>query len=78
MPLIEVAHRAFGDAIDVWAIGQDAPGNATLVERHALTLPMLDDTALAVSYAYDLDTVPTIILAVREDRSEERRVGKEC
>ena len=24
MPLIEAAHRAFGAAVDVWAIGQDA------------------------------------------------------
>ncbi len=63
MPLIEAAYRAFCDGADVWAIGQDAPGNATLVERHALSLPMLDDSALHVSYAYDLDTVPTIILA---------------
>ena len=75
MPLIEAAHRAFGDAIDVWAIGQDAPGNATLVERHALTLPMLDDSALAVSYAYDLDTVPTIILADGEGMELSQFVG---
>ena len=75
MPLIEAAHRAFGDAIDVWAIGQDAPGNATLVARHALTLPMLDDSALAISYAYDLDTVPTIILADGEGMELSQFVG---
>jgi hypothetical protein len=63
MPLIEAAHRAFGDAVEVRAIGQDAAGNAALVERHELTVPMLDDSALRVSHAYDLDTVPTIILA---------------
>jgi peroxiredoxin len=63
MPLIEAAHRAFGSAVDVWAIGQDTPGNEILIERHALTVPMLDDDALAVSYAYDLDTVPSVFLA---------------
>ncbi|MCA9823336.1 MAG: redoxin domain-containing protein [Dehalococcoidia bacterium] len=63
LPLIEATHRAFGAAVDVWAIGQDTPGNAMLVERHGLTLPMLDDDALAVSFAYDLDTVPAIFLA---------------
>jgi hypothetical protein len=63
MPLIEAVHRAFGAAVDVWAIGQDAPGNALLVERYGLTLPMLDDSTLRVSFAYDLDTVPTILLA---------------
>ncbi|HLZ72205.1 MAG TPA: TlpA family protein disulfide reductase [Dehalococcoidia bacterium] len=63
MPLIEAASRAFGEALDVWAIGQDAPGNARLVEGFNLSVPMLDDSALKVSYVYDLDTVPTIILA---------------
>ncbi len=34
MPLIEAAHTASATAIvDVWAIGQDASGNAALVER---------------------------------------------
>lgn len=63
MPLIEAASRAFGAAADVWAIGQDAVGNARLVERHGLTAPLLDDSALGVSFAYGLDTVPTFILA---------------
>ena len=75
MPLIEAAHRGFGAAVDVWAIGQDAPGNALLVERHGLTLPMLDDSALGVSYAYDLDTVPTIVLAGAEGEELRRFVG---
>jgi hypothetical protein len=63
MPLIVAAQQAFGGAVDVWAIGQDAAGNAALVERFALPGPMLDDSALGVSYRYDLDTVPTVILA---------------
>src|SRR6266851_1631023 len=63
MPLIEDAHRAFGAALDVWAIGQDREGNQTLVERHALTVPMLDDSALKVSFTYGVEIVPTIILA---------------
>ena len=48
----------------MWAIsvGQDAEGNAKLVERYA-TVPMLDDSALKVSFDYGLDTVPTIVLA---------------
>ena len=62
MDLIEQAHRAFGEYIDVWAIGQDSPGNETLIERHGLTLPMLDDDALWTSFNYDLVTVPAIYL----------------
>ncbi len=75
MPLIEEAHRAFGETIDVWAIGQDAEGNAKLVADFGLTVPMLDDSALHVSYRYDLDTVPTIILADGEGNELERFVG---
>jgi peroxiredoxin len=63
MPIVEAAWRAFGASIDVVAIGQDAAGNANLVERHKLTMPMLDDSALKVSYAYGIEIVPTVVLA---------------
>lgn len=63
MPLLEGAHRAFGEAVDVWAIGQEAAGNAVLLDRYGLTLPLLDDSELRVSFGYDLDTVPTVILS---------------
>ena len=72
MALIEAAYRAFGKGVDVVAIGQDAEGNAKLVERYALSAPMLDDSGLAVSFAYDLDTVPTIILADAEGVEQRR------
>jgi hypothetical protein len=75
MPLIQAAHEAFGEHIDIWAIGQDAGGNASLVDRFGLTAPMLDDSALAVSFRYDLDTVPTIVLADGDGEEVERFVG---
>ena len=75
MPLIEAAHQAFGERIDVWAIGQDAAGNAALVERFGLSAPMLDDSALHVSFEYNLDTVPTIILASPAGERLEEFVG---
>lgn len=75
MPLIQAANEAFGEAIDVWAIGQDTEGNAKLVERFGLTVPMLDDSALGVSFRYDLDTVPTIILADGDGEAIEQFVG---
>jgi hypothetical protein len=61
MPLIEQAHRAFGNRIDVLAIGQDRAGNDKLVKRYGLTLAMLDDSALKTSFSYDIETVPTTI-----------------
>ncbi|MGZ6228096.1 MAG: TlpA family protein disulfide reductase [Candidatus Binataceae bacterium] len=63
MPLIEAAAQAFRGKVDVVAIGQDATGNALLVERHKFTAPMLDDSDLRISYAYNVEIVPTIILA---------------
>ena len=75
MPLIEAASRAFGGDVDVWAIGQDAEGNALLEERYNLTLPMLDDSALRVSFDYQLDTVPAIILADGSGAELHRFVG---
>ena len=75
MPLIEGAHRAFGEVVDVWAVGQEAEGNAALVDRYGLTLPMLDDSELGVSFRYDLDTVPTVLLAGADGEELRRFVG---
>ena len=75
MPLIEAAHRAFASKVDILPIGQDAEGNAKLVAAHQMKAPMLDDSALKVSFAYDLDTVPTIILAAPDGSEMRRFVG---
>ena len=67
-PLLEALHRAFGDALDVHLVGQTTEGNALLAQRHALTAPVLDDSRLKVSFAYDIDTVPTLFLADADGR----------
>jgi len=72
MPLIEAASQALSGELDVVAIGQDAAGNALMVEQHKLTAPMLDDSTLKVSYAYNVEIVPTIVLA-DESGAELRR-----
>jgi hypothetical protein len=63
MPLVEAFHRAFGSNVAVLAIGQETAGNRLLAERHALTCPLLDDSALRVSFAYGFDTVPMVFFA---------------
>jgi thiol-disulfide isomerase/thioredoxin len=75
MPLIDAAHRAFASRVNVVAIGQDAEGNAKLAKDFRLGAPMLDDSALKVSFAYDLDTVPTIVLASADGSEIRRFVG---
>jgi hypothetical protein len=56
MPVIEAVHRAFGSAINVWAIGQE--DNAALIKHHKATVPMLDEMALKVSFANKIESYP--------------------
>ena len=73
MPLLQALHQ--NGAIRVLAPGQTAEGNRILIERHGLTLPVLDDSTLKVSFAYDVETVPLLLLADSDGREIERLVG---
>ncbi|HXH20538.1 MAG TPA: TlpA disulfide reductase family protein [Dehalococcoidia bacterium] len=73
-PLLETAHRAFGDTVAVLAVGQDE-GNAALAERHGFTFPVLDDAALRVSFANEIETVPTLVLTSPQGEVQKRIVG---
>ncbi len=75
IPLIEAAHRAFGAKVDVRAIGQDAEGNAKLAGDNRLSVPMLDDSALSVSFAFGVEIVPTIVLAGPDGDEQSRFEG---
>ena len=74
-PLIEVAHQEFGDAVEVWVVSQDDDGGAAFGARFRLAVPLLDDSAFRVSLAYQLDTVPTIVLANGAGNEIARCVG---
>jgi hypothetical protein len=74
-PLLEAAHRAFGGSLLVMAIGQEAAGNRVLGEHYGFSFPMLDDSALRVSFANDIDTVPTLLLASPDGEVQRRVVG---
>ena len=73
MPLIEALHR--DTPLEVLVPGQTTDGNATLIDRHALTAPILDDSALKVSFAYDVETVPLLIAAAEDGAESDRVVG---
>ncbi|MEE8129745.1 MAG: hypothetical protein V3T48_05630, partial [Vicinamibacterales bacterium] len=73
MPLVERLHTE--TALDVLAPGQTAEGNEILVNRHGLTVPMLDDSDLKVSFAYDIETVPHIVVADVDGVEVDRLVG---
>ena len=73
MPLLQALHE--GGHVDVLVPGQTASGNRALRDRHNLTLPLLDDSVLKVSFAYDVETVPLLLLANKEGRELHRLVG---
>ena len=75
MPLIREMQERYGEAVDVWAVGQDAAGNAVLMDEFGLPGPMLDDSALRVSFAFAIDTVPTLILTDGAGREQRRFHG---
>ena len=62
-PLIDAAGAAFGRVMETWVVAQDHEGPSVFEARINSGMPVLDDSALAVSFRYDLDTVPALILA---------------
>ena len=75
MPLLEAFHLAYGDALDVLVVGQTQEGNAVLIERHRLTCTVLDDSRLKVSFAYDIDMVPSVFVADADGHELKRLQG---
>ena len=73
MPVID-ALQASGD-VPVLAAGQTTEGNRILAERHAPSYPLLDDSILKVSFAYDVETVPLVLLADGDGAEVDRLVG---
>ena len=56
-PLLQELHS---NGVNMIAVGQTQEGNQKLIDEFGLTLPVLDDSALQVSFAYDIDTVPSL------------------
>ena len=63
MPLLQKAHEVFGENIDVVALAQNGEDDLVLAQEYGLEMPLLDDSNLTTSFAYDIETVPTLILA---------------
>ncbi len=75
MPVLEALYQAFGGAVDFFVAGQTEDGNRRLQETHAPSFPILDDSRLKVSFAYDIDTVPTLFLTDAGGAGVETLVG---
>lgn len=59
-PVINAFHTAYGGGANVWMVSQSADGSVILKDRHGLTLPILDDSDLKTSFAYDFNIVPAV------------------
>ena len=75
LPLLESLHRATGDDLEVWVAVQKRDDIPLLRERHELTMPLLDDDALDLSYDADIDTVPTLFLYDQSQSCEIQTFG---
>jgi hypothetical protein len=63
MPVLDAMYRAFSEQVDFFVAGQTAEGNRSLTGTFSPGFPILDDSDLKVSFAYDIDTVPSLFLA---------------
>ncbi|MDA0270730.1 MAG: TlpA family protein disulfide reductase [Chloroflexi bacterium] len=75
MPLLAAAHEAFGGAVEFLTLLQNGEEDLVLGDEYGLAMPLLDDSALHTSFRYDIDTVPTLILADREGHELRRFWG---
>ena len=75
MPVLESFYLAFGDHVDFFVAGQTLDGNTLLRERHNPSFSVLDDTSLKVSFAYDIDTVPTLFMSDEKGNLKQQLIG---
>lgn len=75
MPVLSAIHAAFADSVDVHIIGQTTEGNETLSNEFSPPFDFLDDSTLKVSFATDIDTVPTLFWSDAEGGSQKSLVG---
>jgi thiol-disulfide isomerase/thioredoxin len=72
-PMIEALARSA--RIDVRVVAQDEAGPEAVRRRFGLTMPVLDDSALEVSFAWQVEAVPTVVLLDGEGRGRREVVG---
>lgn len=74
-PVLQQLYTSVGDSMDILVVGQTRAGNTRLIEQHGLTVPLLDDSELGVSFEYDIETVPTLFAADATGQAEATLVG---
>jgi len=72
VPILQQLHQK---QLLLLAIGQTKDGNDRLIKEFDLTMPLLDDSDLKVSFAYDIDTVPTLVKTSPNGSIEAQLIG---
>jgi thiol-disulfide isomerase/thioredoxin len=75
MPVLQAMHESFAEAIEIYIIGQNSEGNKLLYSAFEPDFSILDDSALKVSFAADVETVPTLIRTDATGRSVDTLIG---
>lgn len=72
MPIVEALYQA---GCHILMIGQTEEGNQNLIEKFGLSIPILNDSALTTSFNFDIEIVPTLILAEKKGGEKNRIEG---
>lgn len=78
IPILDSFHQTHTpkqNQIDLYLIGQTSAGNTELVDEFNLQAPLLDDSQLKTSFAYDVEIVPTLILVDSDGQEMQRLEG---
>jgi thiol-disulfide isomerase/thioredoxin len=75
MPVLDALHGAFGNSVPFHVVGQTVAGNRALAAEYRPGFVLLDDADLTVSFGWDVDIVPTLVLLDVDGRAERTLVG---
>ena len=75
MPVLAAMHEALAPHLDFLVVGQTAQGNEKLQQDFNLPFSLLDDSALKVSFATDIETVPTLLVTDASGSVVSQQVG---
>jgi hypothetical protein len=62
VPVLSKLFDAVADEFDCFAVGQTSAGNEVIINEFSPSFDLLDDSELKISFAAEIETVPTVLL----------------